>query len=303
MVLWCRIAIRSLDYIVMLTKPFLKLVCMLMLAMGSSTIQSQPPATSGGVQAQKQQTAKPTQDTVYKQQGAESMPLVVKGIPAVESEDDRKHKAYEQHEKPTLDRVLTWSTVALAVFTFLLFFFTAALWLVTYRLSSVARKEFNSTHRPMIRVRHVWPSGDLWEGGTFAINTQIVNVGLTKAKITEYSATTLILPNGKQLPAVPLYGYCMIVKKDLFLESGQSTDLPPMTEQIRSITQEDNGAIRGNRKLLYCFGYIRYEDTESRVRTTAFCRRLEIPTGVGSFSELGRFVRLEPENEDYEYQD
>ena len=75
-------------------------------------------------------------------------PVFVKGVPRQESEADARHKQYEHHEKPTLDRWLTWATVALAVFTGLLFFFTALLWKSTSRLV----KETGDTARKQLRA-------------------------------------------------------------------------------------------------------------------------------------------------------
>ncbi|MEO7863654.1 MAG: hypothetical protein ABIU05_25105 [Nitrospirales bacterium] len=72
--------------------------------------------------------------------------------PAPDSPEDVAHKQYEHHEKPTLDRWLTYSTVALASFTFFLFVFTAALWWATYRLSRDAREVATRQAREMQRV-------------------------------------------------------------------------------------------------------------------------------------------------------
>jgi len=104
--------------------------------------ESQPPSPSSGISIHKKNESanQTTQKRTYKQPGTEEMPLVIKGFPPADSENDAAHKKYEQQEKPTLDRWLTWGTVALAIFTFFLFCFTAALWWVTYRLSKDARR-------------------------------------------------------------------------------------------------------------------------------------------------------------------
>lgn len=142
---------------------------------------------------------------------------------------------------------------------------------------------------------------------------QIVNVGLTDAKIIEYSARSLLTRPDQQLPAIPNYGYKILVSVDANLKSGQSTDLPAAADvpavsavapdYIMSITDDDNAAIRKREKVLYAFGYVRYEDSQGRPITTAFCRILEPPSGPGSFSQIGRFVRLPVENPDYDYVD
>jgi len=79
--------------------------------------------------------------SAVEQRGTENAPLYVKSIPSPESEAEAAHRQYEYHEKPALDRRLTYSTIALAAFTLLLFIFTAALWWVTLQLSRQARAE------------------------------------------------------------------------------------------------------------------------------------------------------------------
>ncbi len=103
--------------------------------------ESQPPTPSFRIIIQEEHagTKQTTQNRAKEQPGIESNSFVVKSIPNQESKDDADYKKYEHHEKPTLDRYMTWGTVSLAVFTFLLFCFTAALWWVTYRLSKDAR--------------------------------------------------------------------------------------------------------------------------------------------------------------------
>jgi hypothetical protein len=97
------------------------------------------PSSTQRTQTRSAISSQPAQNGTPKQLGTEETPLVVKSVRAIENSDDPAHKAFEHHEKPMLDRWLTWGTVALAVSTFLLFCFTAALWWVTYRLSRDAR--------------------------------------------------------------------------------------------------------------------------------------------------------------------
>ena len=96
---------------------------------------SQVPSPSHGKPIQKQttETAQTKSDGNNKQKGTEQSLILEKTISAPDSPEDAAHKQYEQHEKPMLDRWLTYSTVALAISTFLLFLFT-------YRLSRDARK-------------------------------------------------------------------------------------------------------------------------------------------------------------------
>ena len=109
---------------------------------GAAIAASNPPVPSGreSVQKPNPSTDKPASQPAYEQRGTEAAPLFVKSIPSAEDKDEAAHKEYERHEKPALDRRLTISTELLALFTFLLFVFTACLWWVTYRLSRDAKE-------------------------------------------------------------------------------------------------------------------------------------------------------------------
>lgn len=120
------------------------LFCVLTLAASAVFAQaaSQPPAPSGRVSGEQQQpkASQPVQSSAPEQRGTARAPLFIQSIPAAESASDAAHKVYEHHEKPTLDRWLTGSTVALAVFTLVLAIFTALMWVATYRLALHSKK-------------------------------------------------------------------------------------------------------------------------------------------------------------------
>lgn len=170
--------------------------------------------------------------------------------------------------------------------------------------ASSSKSAFLATHRPRIRVRHVWGVGKLEKDEKLGVAVQIVNTGVTRAKIIDYSARLWVAPQGKLLPMPPEYQRAVIVNNEPFLESGQSTTLPPMAEHVLTISDDENTNIRNTRYTMHCFGYVRYEDGERRVRTTAFYRKLRPPTNIaGAMSEIGRFMELESPDPDYEYED
>ncbi|MXS78415.1 hypothetical protein ABF87_10680 [Nitrosomonas sp. JL21] len=73
--------------------------------------------------------------------GTVNFPLFIKGeIHSIKNEEETRDEMKERKAKSETDAKLVEYTGLLALFTFLLFFFTAALWWVTYRLS-VASKE------------------------------------------------------------------------------------------------------------------------------------------------------------------
>jgi hypothetical protein len=127
------------------------LLCFVLLMSGVCTAASNPPPPSSweGIQKQNSKAAQAAQNPTSEQKGTEQNPIFVKSLPSPQSESDTRHKEYEHHEKPTLERFMGWGTLALAIFTGLLFVFTAGLWWVTYRLSRDAREEGKSRSREM----------------------------------------------------------------------------------------------------------------------------------------------------------
>ena len=108
------------------------------------TAASNPPAPSDGKDIQKKNAKatidKPKADIDLSIRGTKESPLYVEPVP--KSKAETEHQQYEHHEKPTLDRWLTWGTVALAGITALLAFFTFGLW-------KDARDSSNSAVRDM----------------------------------------------------------------------------------------------------------------------------------------------------------
>ena len=103
--------------------------------------QSKPPTPSSGIDVH-QKDGKPEQaqqQSANIERGTLNSPIFVHGIPADVSDADARHKAYEHHEKPSLDRWLTYSTVALAFFTLGLAIYTARLFRATVGLSRDAK--------------------------------------------------------------------------------------------------------------------------------------------------------------------
>ena len=167
-----------------------------------------------------------------------------------------------------------------------------------------ARREFLSVHRPKIRVKLVWNSGELWMESELKIHVQVVNTGLSAATITRYGVKVFDLQSNALLPQPPNYGDAIsghITK----LESGVSADLNPVILPIK--TDRDHSRIRGGLDTVYCIGYIEYSDPLGNIRTTGFIRKMAIEDSAniaGAFSNNGVFVKLDPEKStDYEYED
>ncbi len=117
-----------------------------------SWAQVPPPSHDKRTQIQNTETPQLKIDDRNKRKTIEQSLIPAKTTSAPDSPEDVAHKQYEHHEKPMLDRWLTYSTVALASFTFFLFVFTAALWWATYRLSRDAREVATRQAREMQRA-------------------------------------------------------------------------------------------------------------------------------------------------------
>ena len=121
----------------------MRTLILLSILIASSTVarsQLPLPSARGGVKHENASASQPTKSAANEARGTEADPLFIRSIAAPESSDDAKHKEYERHEKPSLDRRLTIGTELLAAFTFFLFVFTAGLFWVTYKLSREAKK-------------------------------------------------------------------------------------------------------------------------------------------------------------------
>lgn len=254
-------------------------------------------------QPAKEQTTKSKKQTPGDQSITIKTPVEVKLLNTGKTPDEAAKEAKEQEEKASSDRWMMGLTAILGGIAFLQLI--AFVW-QALRLGDTVRvmkDDFVATHRPRIRVRNVRIQGDLWGGERLGIATDIVNNGITAAKIKYYSARILILLEGIDLPPGPEYSKMIVVRDQPFLESGVAITLAPMDEQIVTISDDDNTGIRYGRKKLYGFGFVIYEDTTGRQRQTAFRRVLVPPQGPGSGSKTGHFIRLHPEREAYEYED
>ena len=215
------------------------------------------------------------------------------------SKSNNKTPAREQAEKKG-EHDAEWAT---AMGTWALAGITAILAVFTYLLWRSTLDQFLSANRPKIHIRHVWATGELWTGKELVVHVQIVNVGLTGAKLVQFSVKTETFMADRPLKTPPVYGRCVNVSGKL--ESGQSQDL---ASDAHSLDEKNHDDIRNGRLIFYCFGYVKYEDIKGRVQTTAFCRRLQPPANdvTGAYSAIGNFVRLNPDSPeaaDYEYED
>jgi len=206
------------------------------------------------------------------------------------------------------EAVTGFFTIVLAVFTGRLWFSTEKLWGVTDASVQLARNEFISSHRPRMRLKHIWFTNDTdWRlGRPLEVNLDLVNIGNTPAHITWINYESIILPTGIRLPQRPPYDE-MPFGPDLRITRFRAeADLRPGITLARQVCDglilDDQGVhdILWGEKKLYLIGTIEYWDAAG-LRQTAFCRRLAFNTYPPAVGDFGRF---EIENDrDYEYEE
>jgi hypothetical protein len=209
-------------------------------------------------------------------------------------------KAYE-HE------LVAGFTVVLAVSTIGLWLSTRHLWGVTKTAVDLANKEFISTHRPRVRLKHAWFTDQTaWRlNGPLEINLDLVNVGNTSAHIVWINYQSLVVPAGQRLPQRPPYDEPLPVGATPITRFKTTADLPSGITLARPVCdgildqQEIHDILWGTQQL-YLIGTIEYWDYAG-LRQTAFCRRFTYQSYPPAAGDMGRF---EKENDsDYEYDD
>lgn len=270
--------------------------------------ESNPPPSSAGKNIQKQD-ANPTENKPQPDirlnfpQGTKEFPLVVEPIPIAKTKAETDHQHYEHHEKPSLDRWLTYGTVALAFITAVLAYFTYGLWkdaretsksakrdmrrsLAISRLSARAARdgvklgsdEFLASHRPKIIVRNIFFSTSVTEGQSPKKNHfYIANVGDSVANVVWAGIWVFHSVNIKfdELPMERPYeskdGNISIVAK---LHPGEGLRLP-IGDADLSLNIVDGMFA----DIPYVMGWVAYLDDRGINRRTYFCRRWNEATG------------------------
>jgi hypothetical protein len=234
------------------------------------------------------------------------------------SYQNAKKEAEKISQSESIDDRLAKYTLWVAIFTGVLAVSTIGLWVATIGLYfagksqlKLARDEFISSHRPKLRLKHIWVSspdgqtfvGELQTGMPLTVRLDIVNIGNTTATINIINFITLIIPSQERLPQRPPYnepGFLHQFQVGSFrLESGIT-----FTQHVsdgRILAPEDIRALRDGNNRLYFVGAIGYRDDAQRPRGTAFCRYFSFYSCPAHPMDIGRFQT--EYDSDYEYQD
>jgi hypothetical protein len=212
------------------------------------------------------------------------------------------------------DNVIAVGTVLIATFTYVLYRSTDKLWEASERQINLARDEFISSHRPKIRIKHIWFASQdgqssiekLESGKPVVVRIDIVNIGGTTAFLSLFNFMIRVLTPSQRLPQRPPYNEPNTPKIGVWpfrVNSGIT-----FTQHLSDgtiLSSQDIQDIRSGIKHLFVFGTVEYWDDESRpsrFRQTGFCRRLDFELPLPARPEdNGRFRKVK--DPDYEYQD
>jgi hypothetical protein len=196
--------------------------------------------------------------------------------------------------------IVAYYTEVLAWFTAIMAVATIGLGVGTYFQIKLARNEFNSTHRPKIRLKHLWLGSDIFlENEPITVNLMCVNTGTAIGTLGQVGIRCHVVGNERSLPADPSIAATL-----------RLSGAPPLgvnwaisnLNTARVLTAQERMDIQRGTAKLYCVGWISYGHTAQGIRITGFCRKLEAPEGKAALTTAnGRFRVCE--HPDYEYQD
>lgn len=190
-------------------------------------------------------------------------------------------------------------TFWVAIFTLVLAGSTIGLWYVTYRGIQLGRDEFNATHRPKVRLKHLWLAEDILPNEPISVNLFVVNNGSADAILQQIGVRYDIVPLPGPLPINPSIDVAR-VGNGARLQPGLNYEFS-LIDIGRVISIEEFDSLTDNLCDLYCIGYISYHDAVGRMRITGFCRRLQFERRAPIQPDNSRFVPVD--DPDYEYED
>lgn len=288
---------------------FKKIVLFLFSLMHSGFLCAQSTKQNGSI------SYNPTQQTKYEKVGTEKIPFVVKMFQPTDAEkksNDEKETRKDKIEGESKDinaRIAdyTKALVAIGILQFIVYFYQSKKIKETVDL---ARQEFLSSHRPRIRIKHVWLHGHLdsnSEGHTpVMVNVVSVNQGETPARVIGLNVVTHAVPKGRHHPNKPFDGrsdVSIAIDDPLVnpLVSGRTLD--HHIHKSGDVSWQNVQDIREGKSSLYCFIKIDYLGEFDNVRRQTYGCRIFRPDEGGSMAFLsGAFVKPDHETE-YEYAD
>lgn len=205
--------------------------------------------------------------TIYEQRGSENLATVVMELAASKTVAEENHEHFQYHEKPLLDRWLTYSTIFLSAVTFFLALFTAFLWSSTSKLVKGAKDTAERELRAYVCVESSSGTEAAEDRRWPTFKVEVKNFGKTPAfdVITWIGVGIQEYPLTSELPKPPDE------------EPQSKTILGPecKTTLIGIFRRTPNAfeveAINSGTGAIYVQGRIEYKDAFGKSRFTTFC--------------------------------
>jgi len=130
----------------------------------------------------------------------------------------------------------------------------------------------------------------------------IVNTGDAPAKITDLRYGVSVISREDVFPQEPNYATPFRHPFMINIGLGETWEIRQLLTG-RVISDTENSSVREGQMRLYIYGHVQYTDggAQRGLKNTAFCRVLEHPQKPFSSIEVGRLIRHE--DPDYEYED
>jgi hypothetical protein len=194
------------------------------------------------------------------------------------------------------------AAIAIAIFTLTLWRATTEQGRLTQQSIDLAREEFNSTHRPQIRVKHVWLANNIWEGQPVVVTLVCVNSGTSPAILHEIGITSVVVNIAKEIPSEIVIEAIPGVPQGERIECGFNYKFTNIGDGF-VITADQNLGIQQEKAKLYCVGFVSYFDAAKRMRITGFCRVLTFPRSAVAIRSVNNCRFRVHDDPDYEYED
>jgi hypothetical protein len=240
---------------------------LLLLVCAGAYSQEPSPGTGQGAEKPKSEAKQAKTGTAYEQRGSANSPLFVKTLPAPKTEAETNHEHFQYHEKPLLDKWLTYSTIFLSVVTFFLALFTAFLWGSTSKLVRGANETAERELRAYVCVESSSGAESREDPSWPTFKIEAKNFGKTPAfdVITWIGVAVQEYPMTSEFPNPPDE------------EPQSKTILGPEcnTTLIGTFRRKPNafevGAVNNGTGAIYVQGRVDYKDAFGKPRFTTFC--------------------------------
>jgi hypothetical protein len=174
------------------------------------------------------------------------------------------------------DNIIAFGTVMIAIFTYVLYRSTEKLWEAGEKQFTLARQEFNATHRPKLIVRGAYLASKGERGTQARVDYDVVNIGESPATVINLRAFAYIQLTGTGFN--PFWSAPPVEppRERFTVTSGEHvvvcTECPSVDWQY-----DDFKYSAGQ---VFVLGVITYIGPDKVKRITGFCRRYSRDTGA-----------------------